>query len=64
VKVTQVAVMINDAAGATLESVIAVADANGTEWVYTATTDPAPGFLLPVCVSLFGVWGIKGMKSG
>jgi hypothetical protein len=42
VKVTDVTVMINDAAGAVLESGVAVADVNGTEWVYTATSDQLP----------------------
>ena len=41
-KVTAVSVMINDASGATLESGVAVADSNGTEWVYTATTNQSP----------------------
>ncbi|MCX6286904.1 MAG: hypothetical protein NTY96_07305 [Bacteroidetes bacterium] len=42
VKVTAVTVMINDASGLELESGGAVIDSNGTEWVYTATTDQLP----------------------
>jgi hypothetical protein len=41
-KITEVTVMINDGSGSTLESGSAVADPNGTEWVYTATSDQVP----------------------